>query len=256
MQRINKQTTTPFGLAFLFLGLAIVPVSLKAVGVNISFGPRANAVANAWTRITGGAPSAFQSLGTIELSALNIFDCYTDSTRVEEPADQPGEIACLEEGVAPADCEQTNKATEVTPVSSLEPKGKGETSVPRLVAMTKRNAVASLKSAGRSGRKFEFNVIGVEAIVEPIIASQTELASLVGKRIARVRFQMKSPKGIESPKKMKVLFEGAPSTLFERDSRREVRSEKDCDSSAKPGRLRTVAPLPVVMVERAEVRGA
>jgi hypothetical protein len=256
MQRINKQTTTPFGLAFIFLGLAIVPVSLKAVGVNISFAPSANAFANAWTRITGGAPSAYQPLGTIELSALNIFDCCTDSTPVEEPVDQPCEIACLEEGGAPADCEQTDKATDVTPVSSLEPKCQGETSVPRLVAIAKRNAVASFNNAGRSGRKFEFNVIDVESIAEPIVASQIELASLVEKRIARVRFQMKNLKGIESLKKMKVLFEAPPSTLFDRDSRRNVRSEKDCDSSAKPGRLRTVAPAPVVVVERTETRGA
>lgn len=244
-------------MAFIFLGLAIIPISLKAVGVNISFAPSANAFVSAWTRITGGAPSAYQQLGTIELSALNIFDCCTDSTPVEEPAaDQPCEMACLEEGGAPTDCEQTDKATDVTPVSSLEPKCKGETSVPRLVAVAKRNAVASFKSQGRSGRKFEFNVIDVESIVEPIVASQIELASLVEKRIARVRFQMRNLKGVESPRKMKVLFEAPASTLFNRDSRRNAApSEKDCDSSAKPGRLRTVAPAPVV-AERSEVRGA
>jgi hypothetical protein len=254
MQRINKQTTAPFGLAFIFLGLAIVPISLKAVGVNISFGPRVNAVANAWTRITGGPAGAYQPLGTVELSALNIFDCCTDTAPAEEPADQPCEIACLQQEVAPADCEQVEKATDATPVSSLEPQCKGEASVPRLVAIAKRNAVASLRSEGRSGRKFEFNVVDIESLVEPIVASQTELASLVEKRMARVRFQFKSLRAIESPKKMRVLFEASPATLFERDSRRTVRTEKGCDSSTKTERLRTLWPAPVV--ERTEVRGA
>ena len=262
MQRINKQTTTPFGLAFIFLGLAIVPVSLKAVGVNINFSPRVNAVANAWARITGGAISAYQPLGTVELSALNIFDCCTDSSPVE-PSDEPCQMACLEGQGAAFDCEQADKAMndsafnssalDTSAFNSIEPKCERATSAPRLIALAKRDAIAKIES--RSGRKFEFSVMDVESIDKPIVASRTELAVLVEKRMGRYRFHLKSVKGFEATRGVKVLFEAAPSNLFERDARRKVRSEKDCDSGVKPERLRTVSPTPVV-VERTETRGA
>jgi hypothetical protein len=245
MQRINKQTTAPFGLAFIFLGLAIVPVSLKAVGVNISFAPRVNAVANAWNRITGGVASPYQPLGTAELSAVNVPDCCDDSDAVEQPC----QIACLEDQSAPADCVQTDKTYEwaVTPVEPQQ--CHGEKSAPHVIAV-KRNIISSLKSESRSSRKFEIPVIEVESLIEPIVASQTELASLIEKRVARYRFQMKALKGIESTRNVRVLFETAPSTRPERN----VRSDKECDSTAKPSRFRTLLPAPVV--ERTETRGA
>lgn len=254
MQRINKQTTAPFGLAFIFLGLAIVPVSLKAVGANFNFTPRVNAVASAWARITGGAVSAYQPLSTVELSALNIFDCFEDSNPVEEtaPAEEPCQLACLEEQSTPVECERVDKAIEATPVSSFEPRGNRENSAPRMMALAKRDVMA--RTISRSGRKFEISVIDVESIVEPIVASQAELASLIEKRVGRYRFNLKHVKGVQAPKGVKVLFEAAPSTLFERDVRKNVRSEKDCDSSAKPERLRTVTRTPVV-IEWTETKG-
>ena len=249
MQRINKQTTAPFGLAFIFLGLAIVPMSLKAVGVNISFAPRVNAVANAWNRITGGVANPYQPLGTAELAAVNVPDCCDKSNPVEEPADEPCQMACLEDQSGPACCEQANKTYEwaVTPVET--PQCKGEKAAPRVIAV-KRNIISSFKSESRSGRKFEIPVIEVESLVEPIVASQTELASLIEKRVARYRFQMKALKINDSTRNVRVLFENMPSI---RPAKPE-RSEKDCDSTAKPSRLRTVLPAPVV--ERAETRGA
>ncbi len=250
MQRINKQTTAPFGLAFIFLGLAMVPISMKAVGVNISFAPRFNAVANAWNRITGGVASPHQPLGTADLSAINVPDCCDESTPVEEPADKPCQVACLEDQNAPADCEQSNKAYEwnVAPVEAQQ--CKEEKTAPRVIA-AKRDIISSFRSESRSGRKFEIPVIQVESLVEPIVASQTELASLIEKRMARFRFQMKALRVNDSTRNVRVVFETAPSARPERPER----SEKDCDSAPKPSRLRTVLPAPVV-VERTETRGA
>jgi len=242
MQRINKQTTAPFGLAFIFLGLAIVPVSLKAVGVNFNFSPRVNAVASAWARITGGAVSAYQPLGTVELSSLNLFESGEESNPVEETAEEPSQIACLEGQGDPVECEEADKPIEVSPVSSFVQRSKSERSVPRMIALAKRDMIA--RTVSRSGRKFEISVIDVESIVEPIVASQAELASLVEKRMGRYRFQLKNVKGFQAPKNVKLLFEGAPTTLFDRDVRKSVRLEKDCGSSAKP-----------IVIERTETNG-
>ena len=250
MQRINKQTTAPFGLAFIFLGLAIVPISMKAVGVNLNFAPRVNAVANAWNRITGGVASPHQPLGTAELSAINVPDCCDQSTPVEETEDKPCQVACLEEQNAPADCcEPSSKAYEwaVAPVEAQQ--CKEEKTAPRVIAV-KRNIISSFKSESRSGRKFEIPVIQVESLVEPIVASQTELASLVEKRMGRYRFQMKSFRINDSTRNVRVVFETAPSARPERPER----SKRECDSAPKPSRLRTLLPAPVV--ERTETRGA
>lgn len=254
MQRINKQNTTPFGLAIIFLGLAILPVSLKAVGANFNFTPRVNAVASVWARITGGAVSAYQPLGTVELSALNLFDSSEESDPVEEaaPAEEPCQIACLDEQTTPVECEEAGAAVEAAPVSSLEPQAKREKPAPRLMALAKRDVIA--RTVSRSGRKFEISVIDVESIVEPIVASQTELASLVEKRMGRYRFNLKTVKGVQAPKTFKLLYDAAPATLFERDARKSVRTEKECESNAKPSRLRTMTPSPVV-VEWTETKG-
>ncbi|HKP86458.1 MAG TPA: hypothetical protein VJZ26_10190 [Blastocatellia bacterium] len=249
MQRINKQTTAPFGLAFIFLGLAIVPMSLKAVGVNISFAPRVNAVANAWNRITGGVSNPYQPLGTAELSAVNVPDCCDKSNPVEAPAQEPCQMACLEEQSAPACCEQSNKTYEWAVTTVETPQCRGEKAAPRVVAM-KRNIISSFKSESRSGRKFEIPVIEVQSLAEPIVASQTELASLIEKRMARYRFQMRAFRIADSTKNVRVVFETVPAVRPERPER----SGKDCDSTAKPSRFRTLLPAPVV--ERAETRGA
>jgi hypothetical protein len=225
-------------------------MSLKAVGVNISFEPRVNAVANAWNRITGGVANPYQPLGTAELSAVNVPDCCDKSNPVEEPADKPCEMACLEVQPAPADCcEQADKTYEWagTPVEAQQ--CSSEKAAPRVIAM-KRNMISSFKSESRSGRKFEIPVIEVESLMEPIVASQTELASLIEKRVARYRFQMKALKIADSNRNVRVVFETAPIIRPERPGR----SDKDCDSTAKPSRLRTLLPAPVV--ERAETRGA
>ena len=251
MQRINKQTTAPFGLAFIFLGLAMIPVSQKVVGVNISFASRMNAVANAWNRITGGVANPYQPLGTAELSGVNVPDCCDESNPVEEPADKPCQMACLEDQSAPAECQQADKSYgwSVTPVEDKQ--CQVEKTAPRVVAVKRSNNISSLKGEYRSGRKLEIPVIEVQSLVEPIVASQTELASLLEKRMVRYRFQMKSIKINDSTRNVRVLFETAPSARPEKTER----SNKECDSTQKPSRFRTLLPAPVV-VERTETRGA
>ncbi len=52
MQRLNRSAHAPVGTAFfLFLGLAIIPVSLRAAGVQVTFSPRLSAAVDAWQQI-------------------------------------------------------------------------------------------------------------------------------------------------------------------------------------------------------------
>ncbi len=52
MQRLNRSTHAPIGTAFfLVLGLAILPVSLRVAGVQISFSPRLSAAMDVWQQM-------------------------------------------------------------------------------------------------------------------------------------------------------------------------------------------------------------
>ena len=59
---------------FLFLGLAIVPVSLKAAGVNVSFSPRLSAAVEAWKQISEVFGRSYQASAESELASLTSSD--------------------------------------------------------------------------------------------------------------------------------------------------------------------------------------
>jgi hypothetical protein len=59
---------------FLFLGLAIVPVSLKAAGVNVSFNPRLSAAVDAWKQISEVFGRSYQPSAESELASLATSD--------------------------------------------------------------------------------------------------------------------------------------------------------------------------------------
>lgn len=87
MQRLNNPTDEPrpstghrrlvtghrppLGTAFfLFLGLAIVPISLKAAGVHVSFSPRLSAAVDAWKQVSEVFGRSYQPSAEPELAAL------------------------------------------------------------------------------------------------------------------------------------------------------------------------------------------
>ena len=71
MQRINRSAHAPVGTAvFLFLGLAILPVSLKATGVQISFSPRLSAAAEAWQQVAEVFGASFHPAPESQLSVV------------------------------------------------------------------------------------------------------------------------------------------------------------------------------------------
>jgi len=61
MQRVNRSAPAPKGVAFfLFLSLAVVPFSLRAAGVQVSFSPSFSAAADAWQQIADVFGSGYQ----------------------------------------------------------------------------------------------------------------------------------------------------------------------------------------------------
>lgn len=71
MQRLNRTTHAPVGTAFfLFLALAILPVSLRILGVQVSFSPRLSAATDAWQQITEVFGASYQTGANAGLSVV------------------------------------------------------------------------------------------------------------------------------------------------------------------------------------------
>jgi hypothetical protein len=92
MQRLNRPAHAPLGMAFfLFLGLAIVPVSLKAAGVHLSFSPSLSAAADAWKEISEVFGASYQQSRDPQLPAVTNAD--SDATTSDSDCTK-GFVAC------------------------------------------------------------------------------------------------------------------------------------------------------------------
>jgi hypothetical protein len=93
----NRSGGATFGAAFLFLSLAAVPVSMKAIGFEVRFAPTMNAVVDAWGEIASAFAAGNQPISVTDLSAVN------NSSAAESPApeagaqEQPCMMACAKE---------------------------------------------------------------------------------------------------------------------------------------------------------------
>lgn len=126
----------------LFLGLAIVPVSLLATGVRISFSPRLAAATDAWQQIAEVFGASYRPAPPAELSAVRDLD----SNRTESSIHPCSDFACAQK-------------REGVPAAAVEPADAG--SVKPLCARGNAPRVASRRS--RSSRQLDL-VVSAEAI--------------------------------------------------------------------------------------------
>ena len=104
MQNTKRPNSTPMGMAFLFLSLAILPVSFKATGYKVELNPSFHSVIDAWGQMASAFRSGDQSITAARLSALN-FDNAPEP--IAAPVDMSYETASLYDGQAQspeADC--------------------------------------------------------------------------------------------------------------------------------------------------------
>lgn len=109
MQRLNRSAPAPRGAAFfLFLGLAIVPFSLRAAGVQVSFSPSLSAAADAWQQIADVFGSGYQPARAFDSSAptdqgrepLRAFDSSACPSREFACAREVNELSATVEDVS------------------------------------------------------------------------------------------------------------------------------------------------------------
>lgn len=98
MQRINRSAHAPVGTAFfLFLGLAILPVSLRAAGVQVSFSPRLAAAMDAWQQIAEVFGASYHPARPSELGVVKDIDSDPSNPIDSSVSPRSSEFACADE---------------------------------------------------------------------------------------------------------------------------------------------------------------
>ena len=94
MQRLNRSAHAPVGAAFfLFLGLAILPISLGVAGVQVSFSPRLSAAMDAWQQIAEVFGASYQPGTASDLSVVNASES-DPSNPIDSSTGPSAEFAC------------------------------------------------------------------------------------------------------------------------------------------------------------------
>lgn len=97
MQRFNRSAHTPVGTAFfLFVSLAIIPVSLRAAGLQVGFSPRLSAAVDIWRQVAQAFGPNYEAASGAELAAIIGSDA-APSLAAEVEASPAQEYACNRE---------------------------------------------------------------------------------------------------------------------------------------------------------------
>jgi hypothetical protein len=107
----NRSASATFGAAFFFLSLAAVPVSMKAVGLEVRLAPTMSAVVDAWGEIAGAFAAGNQPISATGLSAVNNSSPFEGVAPEAGAEEKPCAMACANE-------EEWVEADSVEPVAS------------------------------------------------------------------------------------------------------------------------------------------
>lgn len=138
MQRLNRSAHAPMGTAFfLFVSLAIIPVSLKAAGLQVGFSPRLSAVIDIWRQIAQTFGPNYDALSGSELAALIASD-VAPSKAAEDEACPLRQYACDRE-VEESSPTLSDASAAFVPAANVRPAGCSK-SAPRVNSKTRRVA--------------------------------------------------------------------------------------------------------------------
>jgi hypothetical protein len=179
MKPIHRSAHAPVGTAlFLFVGLAIIPVSLRAAGVQISFAPRLTAANDAWQQVAEVFGASYRP-STRDLSVVN---------RETGPSSPDG----TSEGIGGFVCSRT---AEESP-----------TSEPEVSDMPLLKSTVVRKSKGPSQRPVSVNEASLVAVpvtinanFEKIIPAISALGALKVASLRRAQLLKSIDKGLLEP---------------------------------------------------------
>ena len=198
MQSINKRNTTYMGMAFLFLSLAITPISLKAVNIS----PNLFAGADAWRQISSMFGDSYQPVTSSELLALNNLDSGESAGRDNEVL--PSLVAQLQFGAAEASAPRLSEAELQTGAACNQQK-RCNKSAQRTSRVAARVAMAAVVNP-----EIEIQTRLIEAAAKPEVIINKEALRDFEKHLALRKFDIGEAMKImpESNVKLMVKLRG------------------------------------------------
>ena len=183
MQRINRSAHAPVGTAlFLFVGLAIIPVSLRAAGFQINFAPRLTAANDAWQQVAEVFGASYRPSIAPDLIVVNH---DTNPSSQVDSAEGSGVLACSNKAE-----ESVWGRREVSERPSLKatPVRRAKCASPRSIPEGQDEMVTAPVVINAS---FEKIVPTVSALGALKVASlnRRELLKGIDKRLLQVQFQ-------------------------------------------------------------------
>jgi hypothetical protein len=192
MKYKNRSAGATLGAAFLFLSFTAVPVSLRAVGLDVHFSPSVNAVIDVWAEIAGAFQAGSQPVTTSELVALNDRDAAAPSLA---PDASPESDCQLARNSDVTDFETAEALAEQT-VSSTALKAQTETRRARRAKPVEQSLLGGRPLAFASLRvatfgDLEFRPIEIAHDLKDLAINREALLKDFKKRTIKYTYQMR-----------------------------------------------------------------
>jgi hypothetical protein len=185
MQRTTRSAHAPVGTAlFLFVGLAIIPVSLRVAGVQISFAPRLTAANDAWQQVAEVFGASYHPTAAPDLSVVNRDFNPSNPGESTDEANNSGVFACSRT-VEGSRSESNASASAMRPVPvRRSPSRTGH----RSSSSNKETIVVAADTFKTSFDKKEFT-IGALGALKVATLKRGELLRSIDKQLFRTSFQ-------------------------------------------------------------------
>ena len=179
MQRLNRSAHAPVGTAFLlFIGLAILPVSLRAAGVQVSFSPRLSAAMDAWQQMAEVFGVSYGPGTASDLSVVKDLDSEPANS-IDGPVSPCSEFASAREELAERVldlCE--GRAVKAAPERPASPKS------------ASRHSLASKRATSAVVASFEDHkrLIGAAGAMKLEMLAREDVLKNIGMQVFRKSF--------------------------------------------------------------------
>ena len=186
MQRINRSAHAPVGTAlFLFVGLAIIPVSLRVAGVQISFAPRLTAANDAWQQVAEVFGASYPPTAAPDLSVVNRDATPSNPSEATDEAGNSGVFACSRtaEGFSRSESDASASSNKALPVQRSASRTGHRSS-----SSNKATIVVAADTLKSSFEKKEFT-IGALGALKVATLKRGELLRSIDKQLFRTSFQ-------------------------------------------------------------------
>ena len=209
MQKTNK-TSAPIAAAFFILSLAIMPFSLKAVGLTLSLNPSMSAVVDVWDQVAGSFGNLHQPSASAELLAISKLVSGEATTSTVDSASENTLLASLEQPVIEQVYEPQLSAVEVEAFDGSIPQAKCLKSMSRLTHSVKRVDSGSYYRAIQARIERQSEALKAAEIAQREIAANNELLKGLDKQLGALKLDFKMFKSIPFNKDVKVVFRTKP----------------------------------------------